>query len=433
MMRSLLTTGMLVFGALAALSGSGLTPASSRTKTGGEAQTAGEWTPQAFPISFWCGPPPEYITVPRYKEIAAAGFNYVMPPCEGAATPELNRKILDTARAAGLKAFLSDSRMPLSITGTANAVKNLDAIVADYAKHPAFAGYHLTDEPNANAFAGLGEVVAYLRKRDPKHPAFINLFPNYASPEQLGTPTYETYLSRYLQTVHPFALSYDHYHFLKDGDRPGFFANLLAARQAVKDSTLPFWQIVLAIPHGPYRPLTEAEKRWEAMQTLAYGGKGLMYFTYWTPGDSSFDWGPALMKRDGTATPQYEEVKRINKDVQTIGKYLLNAIPSGVFQTGKLAPGGIPREQGTPVVFPDAGDVTVGLFRADTHLYVLFTNRDYKQTTETDVLLSNGLNPVEKLNKSNGKWETVKGEKTPDGDFKARLSLAAGDGELYRW
>lgn len=392
-----------------------------------------EWSPKQFPISFWCGPPDPYITVERYRQVSAAGFNYLMPPCEGASTVERNRKILDTAKAAGLKAFLQDNRMPMAISGVDDAKSRLDAIVADYAKHPAFAGYFITDEPNASAFKGLGEVVAYLREKDPKHPAYINLFPNYASTDQLGATTYDLYVSHYIRDVKPFAVSYDHYNFLKSGDRPEFFANIDSVRTLALENHLPFWQIVLSVPHGGYRPLTEAEKRWEAMQTLAYGAKGLMFFTYWTPGDKSFEWGPAIIAHDGNPTPQYEEVKRINADVQALGKYLIDAVPSGVFQTGNIAPGGRAREQGTPVRFPGAGDATVGLFLRDTHLYVLFANRDYKKATVADVALTNGEHSVEKLNKSNGRWSGVKGKKNDDGDFITRLDLAPGDAELYRW
>ena len=90
-------------------------------------------------------------------------------------------------------------------------------------------------------------------------------------------------------------------------------------------------------------------------------------------------------------------------------------------------------EQGTPVAFPGGGNVTTGLFRADTHLYILFANRDYKVTTSADVVLQAGTNIPERLIKSTGKWVNAKGETTADGDLKVRLDLAAGDGELYRW
>src|SRR5438876_12317858 len=111
--------------------------------------TPAEWTPKEFPISFWCGPPEGFITTERFKQIASAGFNYVMPHCEGRFTPEVNRRILDSAKAAGIKACIFDERLPLSITGMSDAKSRLDAIIKDYSQHPALAGSCLTDEPAA--------------------------------------------------------------------------------------------------------------------------------------------------------------------------------------------------------------------------------------------------------------------------------------------
>ncbi|MGC8667424.1 MAG: hypothetical protein ACP5VE_04825 [Chthonomonadales bacterium] len=399
---------------------------------GGQAAMA-QWAPKEFPISFWCGPPPRFVSPERFKQVAAAGFNLAMPACEGPHTPDVNLRILDACKAAGIKAFVMDQRMPQRVTGEPDARARLDAIVKDYGHHPALAGYFITDEPGANAFDGLAEVVRYLREKDPAHPAYINLFPNYASPQQLDAATYEEYLNRFIRTVHPFVVSYDHYHFLKGSDRPGFFANLNQVREAAQDANLPFWQIVLAVPHLNYRPLTEAEKRWEAMHTLAYGGKGLMYFTYWTPSGNPSEWGPAIISYDGTPTPQYDEVRRINADVRAIGRYLLNSVFVTVFQNGPLSPGGTARQPGTPVAFRDQSEVTAGLFRADTHLYTLLVNRNYKAAVTTEALFSCGSHRVQHLDRGTGRWIEVKGTRTADGDLSVLVTLAPGDGELYRW
>jgi hypothetical protein len=288
--------------------------------------TEPNWPPKAFPISFWCGPPEPFITTDQYRQIAAAGFTVVMPPCEGASSVARNRKILDTARSTGLKAVIQDSRMPMSVTGNPMALVNLKSIVKDYQRHPALMGYFITDEPGASAFAGLAEVVAELKKLDPDHVAFINMLPSYATsdlnttPSQLGTDTYDRYLDRYVQTVKPDVLSWDFYHFMQGGDRPGFFGNLYAAQRAVAgtEPRTPFWQIVLSVQHGPYRALTEPELRFEAMQTLVFGGSGVVYFTYWEPNDPSFKWSNAIRNRDGTPGPLYEPVKCRSKGARKI-------------------------------------------------------------------------------------------------------------------
>lgn len=392
------------------------------------------WTPRVFPISFWCGPPDKYLTEDRFREIADAGFNIVMPPCEGAATVERNRTILGLCAKVGLKAFIQDSRMPASLQDGAKARTALDAIIADYSRYPALAGYFLTDEPGAGAFGGLAQVVAYVKEHDPAHQVFINLLPNYASPEQLGTLTYEEHLDRYLTTVHPFVLSYDHYHFLTSGDRPGFFRNLSQARDAALAHGVPFWQIVLAISHGPYRELTEAEKRYEAMQTLAFGGKGVLFFTYWTPpSDPTWQWKPAIISYTGERSRQYDQVTRVNHDVAELGKWLLDAQSIAVFLNGSPAPEIMPRPDGAPVQFPGGGDVTAGLFKRDSHLYALFANRDYNKRTTCQADLGTAGKPVQKLDLATGKWLVVTGAKSPLGDLRVSLDLAPAEGALYRW
>jgi len=401
------------------------------------------WPPKIFPITFWCGPPEPFITVEQYRRIAEAGFTIVMPPCEGAATVERNRKILDTAKAVGLKVILSDARMPLAINGNREAEKAVQAIVADYHKHPALMGYFLTDEPGADAFQGLHEVQALLHKLDPEHLVYINLFPNYATtnyvakPSQLQTNTYEEYLQNYLRVVQPDVLSWDHYHFLKDGDRQGFFGNLSAVQQAINTNaeTTPFWQIVLSVEHGGYRPLNENELRFEAMQSLVYGVHGLAYFTYWLPDDPSFTWNHAIMNRDGTPGPLYEPVKRVNSEVQKLGKWLYHTKVLETFQTGAVPPDGRDQPQDGMVKIQGAGNLSIGLFRGEGFLYVMVSNRDYRNgvTSKLAVNVGNKDRVIEKLDMTTNRWNPLKGTKDRNGIITQDFTLDPAAASLYRW
>ena len=380
------------------------------------------WDPDVFPISFWCGPPAKFVTAERFKEIAEAGFTLAMPSCDGALTPDENKKLLDYAHTAGIKAFISDNRMPRGIGADGAGKAGIDAIVADYAKHPGLAGYFIGDEPGAGAFPALAQTFAYLAEKDPAHPAYVNLYPNYCPPEGLGTKTYDEYVRRWIHEVKPAIVSYDHYHFHTKYDRPGFFSNLQTVRRESLAARLPFWQIVLLTNHFDYRLPTEAEKRFEVMQTLAFGGKGVMYFTYWKPFK---DWGTAIIDMDGKRTHQYDEVKRINHDVQAIGKHLLQARSTAVFEYGQ--PGDL-TNTGKDVVTFDGPRITAGLFEAGATRYAMFANRDYRNEAATTVRIETRGKPVKWLEKKSGEWRDVA---LTDG--KVPLKLAPGDGELYRW
>src|SRR5258708_28686388 len=101
--------------------------------------------------------------------------------------------------------------MPESISGVPGAAERLDAIVREYSKHPALAGYFIVDEPALDKFAGLAEVVEHLREKDPVHPSYINLWPNNAGANRTGTYSYQDYLKLFVAEVKPAFLSYDHY------------------------------------------------------------------------------------------------------------------------------------------------------------------------------------------------------------------------------
>ena len=418
-----ISIGAIVVMGVCALACGAEDPATTSAAGRGTTSATATWEPEVFPISYWSGPPKQFNTRERYQEIADAGFTYAMQGPEGGGTPEDNKLTLDHCQAVGIKAFLWDSRMPNAIGGDASVKKNIDAIVADYAKHPAFAGYFIGDEPSAAAFPGLGEVFAYLVEKDPEHPTYVNLYPNYCPQHGLGTATYDEYIQQWLKIVRPAILSYDHYHFRNKFDQPGFFANLHTVRRESLKSGVPFWQIALLINHFDYRSPNEAEKRFEAMQTLVFGGKGFMYFTYWQPVK---DWGEAIFQMDGRRTKHYDEVKRINHDVQAIGKYLLKAKSVDVWEYGQA---GDRTNTEKDIVRFDGPNITVGQFEAAVNVrYVMFANRDYRKPAETSVTIDTDGKTLEQLNKQTGEWTVV--ERV---DGKIRLKLGAGDGELFRW
>ena len=432
----LTSQGWLLFSMVAIAAGS---------LSGGSAeQKINAWPPKTFPVTAWCSPPDAFITTEQYRRMSDAGFTVVMPPCEGTASPERNHKILATALATGLKAIIADPRMPLALTGNPSGKSALDAIVRDYHRSPALLGYFLTDEPGANQFDGLAEVVAYLKKIDPEHMVYINLLPNYATTNQqikksqLGTDTYDQYLEAYIRIVKPDVVSYDHYHFLKDADRVGFLGNLNSVQHAANQNpplaNIPFWQIVLSVEHGPYRALSENELRYEAMQTLAYGGKGLSYFAYWIPNDASFEWNNAMMTKDGMQGALYDAAKKVNKDVRTLAKYLYSAHTIGTYQTGKIPVDGIPLGNESVVRIENPADLTVGIFR-DPYgfVYLLFTNRDYKKPVLVQAILHVKEHPVERLNMNDGKFLPVKNPRDAEGEMKLDIELEPAGAALVRW
>ena len=185
--------------------------------------------PSAFATGFWCGPPLEQSTRDRFAQVLDAGFTFSMPPCgDGTGfTVAQNLQILDAAQAAGVPAVVFDYRMQRALDDPTVRAQLLDGIVDSYRSHPALGGYYVYDEVEPERIGATAAVVAGLRARDPQHPAYVSLFPNYAD-----IPDYVRYVRDFVRQIHPSEIIYDYYPFLADGsDRTGFFANLSAIRR----------------------------------------------------------------------------------------------------------------------------------------------------------------------------------------------------------
>jgi hypothetical protein len=391
----------------------------------GTSEPAHAAEPGTLQIGFWCGPPPSFSTPEQFEQIEAAGFTFALPPCDASPTVAENQASLAAAASTSVKVFVRDPRIPTSLSAP-GATANLDAVIADYADEAAFGGYFLADEPAASAFGDLGQVVAYLRAHDPAHPAFINVYPNYG-PDQGAA--YEVYLERYATEAGTAMFSYDHYPFTMFGDRQEFFPNLHSLRTLGLRFARPFWAIGQATPHLAYTQPTEAQKRWQVFQSLAYGARGISYFTYWSVAEAGF--GPGIVGLDGTPTAQYGEVQRINASAQAVGRHLATARSTDVFQNPPI-PGSVsPRRPGTPVEIPGDAPLTVGVFETDEHVYVLLTNRSVDAPVTTDADLGFGATLPQQLDPATGAWSTVSA--TVIGTAaRTRVTLAPGDGTLFR-
>lgn len=422
------------------LIGLGLTAAATSP-----ARAASRVAPEQFLISFWCGPPPEETTLARYEEIADAGFNTVLPPCSGPITRDLNRQILQFCAQLGLEAIIADPRLDAAqaaAPGSTDFAAALDGVVRDYSASPALLGYFLRDEPAAAQFPQLAAMSRGLEVRDPGRLPYINLFPSYATPAQLGTPTYPDYVSGFLQIVHPPLLSYDHYALLTSGERPDYFVNLETVRRSAMQAGIPFADILLVTPHGPYRDPSEADLRWQIYSALAYGARGILYFTYWTPDYGSVPFYDAILDAQGRRTAHYAEVQRLNGELNALGPLLAQLHSTGVYHSGAL-PDGTQGVSGDGLVQAVDGDAVIGLFDGPRSVpagagvalppaggYMLLANRDPQNAATLRVTMRADVRGIAEISRATGQAGP---SQAPDllSDHRFSIHLAPGDGRLF--
>jgi len=160
-------------------------------------------------------------------------------------------------------------------------------------------------------FPGLAKVTAALHEKAPGKWPYINLFPIEVAPKDLGAKSYDDYIDLFVAACHPPILSYDHYALMEDGSlRPDYWSNLLAMRNASLRHNIPFWDIVQSNAHFDVREPTPADLRFQAYSTLAYGARGIAYFTYYAPRTGNHRAAP--VDQFGHKTPTWDNLRNVN-------------------------------------------------------------------------------------------------------------------------
>jgi hypothetical protein len=368
--------------------------------------------PEDFAILPWSWTPGDAAQLEGIRE---CGFNLA-----GFVGPET----LDLVQQAGLKAIVSEGPTHVgdaeAALDDAEIARRVKALVDRVGQHPAVFGYYLRDEPSATVFPGLGRWAAAYAAAHPAATPYINLFPNYASPAQLGTETYEQYLERFVEAVHPRYLSYDHYALMDDGTlRGGYFQNLEAVRKAALAAGIPFWNIVLSNSHFRYAEPTPAGLRFQLYTTLAYGGRGISYFTYFAPEVGNYRLAP--IDQFGNRTPTWDMLRNVNLQIHKLAPTYLTLKSVNVFHHGEVPDGCSGDDTSVHLASVDGGDLLVGEFEGPNgQPAVLVVNKDLHTSAAFTVRFKQA-GRVRLVSPYTGRLEDLAGEQG---------WLAAGQGSL---
>jgi hypothetical protein len=390
----------------------------------GKADSRHPWKVGEPVVTYWAGPP---MTDATASQMAEGGWNLVW----------CTEKELEVAGRHGLRAQLQDPLLNPASLDNPQQSTNLDALISRVKTNPVLYSYFITDEPNATNFPGLGKLVGYLRKKDPAHLAYINLFPTYASNEQLGNAgqtvsAYKSHLSEYVERVKPGLISYDHYQFTTKGDTADYFLNLALVRNQAAAAGVPFLNIVQACTWATSMRVPKVDEvRYLVYTTLGYGAQGISYYVYRCAGHTG-----GFANEDGAPTALYQGVKTLNHEFVAIARQLQPLRWIGVYHLGMQPPGTEPppKELAWRIEPPVAGmayhppspvkGIMLACFgksvRNPTHTLVV--NLDYEAPARLEV---QGRQQVEVFDTATSEW-------MPTGDRIAQLSLAPGGGKLLR-
>ena len=332
-------------------------------------------SPRDFALMAWDQSPsdPQQLDLMRQAGLNISGF----------CSPD----DLDKVQAAGMSCFVTDHRANgydwLQMPDRKELQKNVDDLVAEVRDHPAALGFLLRDEPRAEMMPELGEVAAMLRRAMPGAWPYVNLLPNYATAAQLGAPTYEAYVEKSLRDIHPPMLSYDNYSLFSGMMMGRFYTNLATVRRASQKADIPFWNVILANTHFSYMEPSDATLRLQAYSTLAYGGRGIEYFTYFSPKVGNFRLAP--VDQFGHRTATWYALRRLNSQIRELAPWLIKLHSTGIYHSAPLPEGAEPIANSRLVMRvratnfqspPVAPEYLIGEFQDDHgHSFLMIVNK----------------------------------------------------------
>ncbi len=406
-----------------------------------------------YPISCWCGVHPGFVSRDRFAEMKECGINLIPVAYD----TETNLTVLKWCEELGLRAIVHDAPLDRALSQADGWEDGLRKMADTYRDCPALLWYHLKDEPLDEEFPLLGKIASAMREIDPEHPVYINLLPcisfqlMWNIPLEESIRRYKEHVRKYLDTVRPAMLSWDQYSFRKrevetlgelpeaavspecrttdhlegklyeEWDHPGFFDNLEINRSMSREYGIFFMNIILVTEHWFYRHLGEAELRWEAFNSFAYGVDILSYFTYWTPGVTGEPWSyhHGIINADGTRDAHYDMVRKINRELNVLYGVTADKTSTAVFHVGEEADDVTPFAPYAGIADIGAATLTVGFFDEDAMVLV---NKDHHAPQTVTVTTHKKLCILDKETGAERPLAAENGVYT--------LTLAAGDGEL---
>lgn len=381
-------------------------------------------------ITYYAGPA---ITDESVELMKDGGWNLIW----------CNEDTLDIAQKFGLKAMLRDDLLYPTTMDDPEKIAKLVELVKRVKNHPALDSYFIVDEPNTSVFPKIAKMVELLKEHDPAHFGYVNLYPTYASNEQLGTTgdsetAYRAHVDQFVKEVKPLLLSYDNYQFFVHGDGGQYFLNLALMRDIALKNKLPFMNIIQASSWSPsVRVPNKDEFRFLYYTTLAYGASAISHYVYNYP--KSHD--GMIVTNDGEPTHLYFAAKQYNPEFYKIAKQLMQLESIGAYHVGHQPMGTtmLPKNLGIKIEsetlteakahpltgFERARGFVLGCFGkagSKTPSHVLVVNMDYTKPVKAKLTVPTN---IEVYLPSTDSWSSTNTK-------SLELDLLPGGGRLVR-
>jgi hypothetical protein len=346
---------------------------------------------------------------------------------------------LERIQAAGLTCFLEDPRLSgydwEKLPPEDQVRKDVAELAGKFKDDPTVLGFFLTDEPRTPQIPAIGRVIALLREAMPSKLPYVNLFP-YRRGNMEWYTNYEDYSKSLVDSVHQPFLSFDNYSLSYDGMGDEFFTNLEIVRKTGLESKTPFWSCIQAVAHFGYLVPSDATLHLQVYSTLAYGGRGIEYFTYFTPERGNYRMG--AIDQFGNKTSTWDELRRVNNEISALAPTLAKLHSTGVYHYPDVPEQGRPLSESRLVrwvgmvkdedgyVPPSvAARFLIGEFEDEKgRAYIMLVNKDLTYSFRFNIEFAQEVHRILRINPYSGQEEPFSGEQNwiaPGGGVLLRL------------
>ena len=257
-------------------------------------------------------------------------------------------------------------------------IKKMMDSIADPEDRKAVYAMRVWDEPHPAFFPQLNIWSEAVKKQGVT--PYINMLPIHYGDEYYMND----YLDQFVKTCNPPFISYDNYTLLSQPSGELFYVNLEMIRNKSLQYEIPFWNVILGNAHFNYTEPSEGSLALQVYATLAYGGRGIGYFTFYTPHVGNYRL--AAIDRFGYRTKTWEMIRSINLQIHALAPVYCKLKSINVFHTDH-----IPRiSQGVQsaklVESISDASLLVGEFTdADGKPYIMVVNKNMQSSVNFDV------------------------------------------------
>ena len=241
-------------------------------------------------------------------------------------------------------------------------------------------------------------------------------------------------------------LCFSHYPLLSGGGiTDDYFYNWATIRKFALRHGVPSWVFIQSVGFdnsaagfADRRRPNKQELLWQVNVGLAYGAKGIQYFTYWTPAKppgAPVRFGRALVSAGGELTPLYRSAKDVNGYLRVMGKELLPFVSVSVVHAReqRLPFGAKPFKADGYIRSVGGSRVILGKYRkrgVSDARYLFVANRSYAEAAKSRLVLSDSVRGVRKFGIGSGSFTRATLGRV-NGHRYLGVRLAPGAARLY--